>query len=384
MKLAQQLSLLPDSPDEAEPWPAVKRELADEYAAGHSYPWIVGFSGGKDSTVVAHLVFELLLSLPRSERRRPVHIVSNDTLVESPLVVAHITAAQAEMRRAVEAFDLPISVVTTRPDPDATFWVNLIGRGYPSPNRNFRWCTDRMKIQPTTRYVRDQVNDAGQVILLLGVRRDESSTRAGTVAKYDNGQRLNRHNDMTGCMVFRPIVNVATDEIWEFLATQPPPWGGSHQALIMLYRNSLGGECPVVTQKSDIPSCGTSSSRFGCWTCTVVEKDRSLEGFVEAGYDEFTPLLDFRDWLLSIRNDPSRRAARRRDGRITITRAGVFVPGPFTHETRVEILARLIAVQTQVQRQLIAPTEIERIRELWAEDALNASRRLAAEHQKVR
>ena len=384
MKLAQQLALSLDTADETEPWTAIRREMAEEYAAPHSYPWIVGFSGGKDSTVVAHLVFELLLSLPRSERRRPVHIVSNDTLVESPLVVGHIIAVQAEMQRAVAAFDLPISIGTTQPDPDATFWVNLVGRGYPSPNRTFRWCTDRMKIQPTTRYVRNQVNEAGQVILLLGVRRDESSTRAGTVAKYDNGQRLNRHNDMVGCMVFRPIVNVVTDEVWEFLATQPPPWGGSHQALITLYRNSLGGECPVVTQKSDIPSCGTSSSRFGCWTCTVVEKDRSLEGFVEAGYAEFTPLLDFRDWLVSIRNDPNRRTARRRDGRVTITRAGVFVPGPFTHETRMEILARLLAVQEKVQRQLITPAEIDRIRELWAEDAVSASRRLAAEHQEAR
>lgn len=384
MKLTQQLALPLGSADEGEPWTAIQREMAEEYSAPHSFPWIIGFSGGKDSTVVAHLVFELLLSLPRSERRRPVHIVSNDTLVESPLVVVHIMAVQVEMRRAVDAFDLPISIVTTRPDPDATFWVNLIGRGYPSPNRSFRWCTDRMKIQPTTRYVRNQVNEAGQVILLLGVRRDESSTRAGTVAKYDNGQRLNRHNDMVGCMVFRPIVNVVTDEIWEFLATRPPPWGGSHQPLISLYRNSLGGECPVVTQKSDIPSCGTSSSRFGCWTCTVVEKDRSLEGFVEAGYAEFTPLLDFRDWLVSMRNDPTRRTARRRDGKVTITTSGVFVPGPFTHETRAEILERLLAVQKKVGRQLISPAEIDRIRELWAEDALSASRRLAAEHEAAR
>ena len=82
MKLARQTALLlPELDDEDDPWPAIRREMAEEYAADHTYPWIVGFSGGKDSTVVAHLVFELLLSLPRSERRRPVHIVSNDTLV---------------------------------------------------------------------------------------------------------------------------------------------------------------------------------------------------------------------------------------------------------------------------------------------------------------
>jgi DNA sulfur modification protein DndC len=352
------------------PWERARQEIAEEYAASHAKPWIVGFSGGKDSTLVAHLVFEHLLSLPRSARQRPVHIVANDTLVESPLVIAHIAFVQEEMRNAAAAFDLPVSVATTTPEIDQTFWVNLVGRGYPSPNRTFRWCTDRMKIQPTSRYVREQVDTAGEVILLLGVRRDESSTRAGTVARYDNGHRLNRHNDLQGCWVFRPIVDLSTEDVWEFLGSEKPPWGGSHARLIKLYRDAGGGECPVVTSKAEAPSCGTTSSRFGCWTCTVVEKDRSLTGFVEAGFGEFTPLLDFRDWLVSIRNDPERRLARRRDGRLTITSAGVHIPGPFTLATRAEILSRLLSLQEEVRRTLILPAEIDRIRTLWAEDAL--------------
>jgi len=354
----------------AAPAEHARQEIAEEYAASHARPWIVGFSGGKDSTLVVHLVFEHLLSLPRSGRRRPVHVVANDTLVESPLVISHIRFVQEEMRRAAAAFDLPVTVATTSPDLDHTFWVNLIGRGYPSPNRTFRWCTDRMKIQPTSRYVREQVDATGEVILLLGVRRDESSTRAGTVARYDNGRRLNRHNDLLGCWVFRPIVDLATEEVWEFLGRKRPPWGGSHARLIQLYRDAGGGECPVVTSQADAPSCGTTSSRFGCWTCTVVEKDRSLAGFVEAGFGEFTPLLDFRDWLVSIRNDPERRLARRRDGRLTITSAGVHIPGPFTLAARAEILSRLLRLQAEVRQPLIRPAEVERIRTLWAEDAL--------------
>ncbi|MDW8444452.1 MAG: DNA phosphorothioation system sulfurtransferase DndC [Acetobacteraceae bacterium] len=352
---------------------AIRAELRAEYLEPHGFPWIVGFSGGKDSTLVAHLVFDLLLSLAPDERRRAVHIVANDTLVESPAVMAHIASVQAEMRHAAEAWRLPVRVVTTRPDPDATFWVNLIGRGYPTPNRSFRWCTDRMKIQPTSRYIRDQVAASGEVILLLGVRRDESATRAGSVARYDNGRRLNRHNDLKGCLVFRPIVELSTDDVWEFLATNPPPWGGSHRALIQLYRDAGGGECPVVTSLDDAPSCGTTSPRFGCWTCTVVEKDRSLEGFVEAGFAEFAPLIAFRDWLASIRNDPNRRLARRRDGRMTVAANGTFIPGPFTLATRAEILDRLLALQAQVGRELISADEIARIRRIWAEDALQAA-----------
>jgi DNA sulfur modification protein DndC len=342
--------------------------MLDEYRQNHNYPWIVGYSGGKDSTLVAHLVFEMLLGLPPSERKRPVHIVANDTLVESPLVVQHIIESITEIEEAAQAFGLPVMTKITRPAPDQSFWVNLIGRGYPSPNRSFRWCTDRMKILPTSRYIKGQVDEAGQAILLLGVRRSESATRAASVSRYDNGERLNRHNDLPGCMVYRPIVELATDEVWEFLALNEPPWGSSHLKLIGLYRNASGGECPVVTQKSDVPSCGTTSSRFGCWTCTVVEKDRSLEGFVEAGFSEFGPLLDFRDWLASIRNDKDRRQARRRDGRVTITDGGTFIPGPFTLQTRSEIFERLRALEDLTGQSLISEEEVDLIQAIWADE----------------
>jgi DNA sulfur modification protein DndC len=364
MKSSPAIELVPD--DFSARIEAIKAEITDEYLAPHQKPWIVGFSGGKDSTMVAHLVFEVLISLPPEKRTREVHIVANDTLVESPLVVRHIHQIQSEMRDAATAFSLPIVIATTSPDLEHTFWVNLIGRGYPSPNRTFRWCTDRMKIQPTSQYIKNQTSKAGEAILLLGVRRSESATRASTVARYDNGERLNRHNDLVQCLVFRPIVELSTTEVWEFLSFTQPPWGGNHEGLISLYRNAQGGECPVVTQKSDVPSCGTSSSRFGCWTCTVVDKDKSLEGFVEAGFAEFGPLIDFRDWLLSIRSDPHRRSALRRSGHYTITHEGTFVPGPFTLGTRQDILDRLLALQVAVGRDLISKKEIDRIRSIWA------------------
>ncbi len=347
---------------------AIRTELRDEYRQDHDWPWIVGYSGGKDSTLVTHLVFEMLLSLPPSRRERPVHIVANDTLVESPLIVRHIMESVEEIESAASAFSLPVVTKITRPSLDQSFWVNLIGRGYPSPNHAFRWCTNRMKILPTSHYIRNQVDEAGRAILLLGVRRSESAARSASVRRYDNGERLNRHNDLAGCMVFRPIVDLSAEDVWEFLAMNEPPWGGSHLKLIGLYRNASGGECPVVTSKDDAPSCGTTSSRFGCWTCTVVEKDRSLEGFVESGYAEFTPLLDFRDWLVSIRNEKERRQARRRDGRITITNRGTLIPGPFTLETRAEIFGRLRDLEVETGQTLITDEEVDLIHRLWSEE----------------
>lgn len=350
------------------PIAASRAELIDEYCKEHEYPWIVGFSGGKDSTLVAHLVLDMLLELPPSERRRSVHFVSNDTLVESPLVMRHVKDTMSQILTLANNFCLPIFTKITQPPPDQTFWVNIIGRGYPSPNRTFRWCTSRMKISPTSQYIRSQVDNSGKVTLLLGVRRFESSARSSTINKHDNGERLHPHSDLQNCMVFRPIVDVPTDDLWEFLSLNDPPWGGAHLQLIHLYREASGGECPIITAIDDIPSCGNSSSRFGCWTCTVVEKDRSLEGLVDSGYVEFRPLIDFRNWLVSIRNEKSRRLAKRRNGKVTITESGKYVPGPFTLDTRFEILDRLHKLEEEMEMSLISTEEVSIIHKIWTDE----------------
>ncbi len=353
-------------------------EIREEYLAPHSDPWIIGYSGGKDSTLLVQLVFEMLLDLAPGDRTRPVHILCNDTLVESPILMAYIDKMLARLQNAAESLHLPIVVVKTTPDPDQTFWVNLIGRGYPAPTRMFRWCTDRMKIAPTSNYIRNKVSENGEVVLLLGVRRAESANRAVTMNRHRNvaGSRLNPHDDMKGCMVFRPLIDMTTDDVWLLLLQRTPPWGGSHRELVTLYRNAQGGECPLVIDKSQAPSCGTSSSRFGCWICTVVEKDRSMEGFIDAGYENMEPLMEFRDWLAKFRNERSKRMIERRDGRIALMGDGVTtVAGPFTIEARQEILTGLLRVQAEVGIPLISADEIARIKAFWADDAIEEAKR---------
>jgi DNA sulfur modification protein DndC len=352
--------------------------MRDEYLADHDWPWIVGYSGGKDSTVVLHLAFEVMLELPPSSRWRDVHVVANDTGVESPLVADYVDAMLGRIGVAADGLRLPVTVVKTTPAPGQTFWVNLIGRGYASPNRSFRWCTDRMKIRPTTDYIKSRVASNGQVILLLGVRRAESRNRATSIERHDSGERLNPHGELAGCMVFRPIVDLTTDEVWDVLLQRRPPWGGTHRELVTLYRNAGGGECPLVISRDQAPSCGTSSARFGCWTCTVVAKDRSMEGLIDAGYEELEPLLDLRDWLAEIRDDRSARQVVRRDGRLKLMDDGSPVPGPFTLEMRRRILDRLLDVQAEVGRVLISDDEVQRIRTIWAEDTAAMALRVAA------
>ena len=356
----------------ADPFEDIRQNIAEEYLSEtQHYPWIVTFSGGKDSTLVAHLVFEILLSLPPMLRTRQVFFVSNDTLVESPLVVKHMRQSLAEILRAAGIFRLPVSGEITVPILQDTFWTLLIGKGYPTPNRSMRWCTDRLKIQPTSGYILQKVNENGKAIIVLGVRKDESATRKASIESHQNleNSNLTPHSDLKNALVYRPIADLSTDDVWEFLAANDPPWGGTHNGLIKLYREAAGGECPIVLSQEEAPGCGTNSSRFGCWTCTVVNKDRSLQGFVDAGKTEFAPLIEYRNWLVDIRNKPEYRQAERRNGKLTF-KSGKHIPGPFTIKARQEMLAKLLDVQAAFGEELISQDEIDLIKRIWTEDIL--------------
>ena len=268
---------------------------AEYLSSSQDYPWIIGFSGGKDSTLVAQLVFAALMDISPSRLNRKVHVIANDTLVESPLVVSHLMQSLQEIEAGAGIHNLPVTVATTTPELAHTFWYLLIGKGYPSPNQQMRWCTDRLKIQPTSRYIREQVAANGAAIILLGVRSNESEVRRRRIDSYQNyaDSNLSPHNSLVGAYIYRPIVELTTDEVWELLSSFAPAWGGDNSRLVKLYRDAAGGECPIVLSQEDAPGCGTNSSRFGCWTCTVVEKDRSLQGFVDSGNVQYAPLIDF-------------------------------------------------------------------------------------------
>ncbi len=358
-------------------------DIRNEYLSlDQSFPWIVGFSGGKDSTLVVHAVFSALLDTSPSRQKRSIHIISNDTLVESPLVASHLRNSLEEISTAARAFNLPIKVATTVPDKKNTFWVLLIGKGYPSPNSQMRWCTDRLKIQPTSDYIRSQVMKCGSAIIVLGVRNDESESRRRNIKAHCDikGSRLHAHKQLPGAFVYRPIVNLTTDDVWEILASNAPPWGGSHNRLVKLYRDAAGGECPVILSQEEAPGCGTNSSRFGCWTCTVVEKDKSLQGFVDSGNRQYAPLISFRDWLKEIRNDYSLRQGKRRTGKITLSAKGKLIPGPFTLEARRMILDKLLETQLEYGESLISESEIEIIQSIWAEDLISMAEKRGDEN----
>ena len=348
----------------------IRELLSQEYKRKHKIPWIIAYSGGKDSTFLLHLVMECLHNVPEEKRVRPVYVVSNDTLVESPLVSEHLHKSMKKIKSSAKKLNLPITATITEPAHSDSFWVQVIGKGYPTPNRMFRWCTDRLKIKPSTEFIKKQVSQSGNVILLMGTRKSESASRAASINRHKRkGNSIySDHNSLEHCKVLSPIVDFEDDELWTFLLQSKPPWGGSYRNLITLYRNARGGECPTVLSKTEAPGCGSASPRFGCWVCTVVEKDSSLEGLVDSGFEQFEALVDFRLWLLEIRSDPTYRLAIDRRGKIRTRKDGTIMPRAFTIKAREKILQKLLELQEEMAMKLITPQEIETIREIWQKD----------------
>lgn len=332
----------------------IKDEIIDQYLVDDR-PWIIGFSGGKDSSALLQLTWYALREIPPEKRSKTIHVVCNDTLVENPKVVEWIDHSLSNIDKQAKKEKLPIKVVKTTPALEDSFWVNLIGKGYPSPNSSFRWCTERLKIRPTSLYIKQQIEQNGEVIILLGTREDESSNRKKSMEKYQiEKHRLKRHIDLNLAYVYSPIKLVTTTELWQYLLQVPSPWNGSNRDLVTLYKNGSGGDCPLVIDTST-PSCG--QSRFGCWVCTVVKKDRSMEALIDNGEEWMLPMLELRDWLVEYRDDPAYRSEVRRNGNPG--------KGPFTIKARAKILTMLLEAQKSTGQELITGQELRAIQILW-------------------
>jgi DNA sulfur modification protein DndC len=318
-------------------------------------PWLVGFSGGKDSTMLASLVFDTVLSIPAAQRKKPLSILCTDTRVEIPAIVETIEGALARMRKFSQQNDLNIEVNLLKPPPEQSFWVNVIGRGYPPPTRTFRWCTQRLKIDPVTVFVNQKLGHWGEAILHLGARRAESASRAQTMAGRENRGHLSRHPDLPRVWVSNPIEFLTTEEVWAYLLQKPNPWGGDNRPLYKLYTNASNGECPIQIDTST-PACG--NSRFGCWTCTVVERDKASEGLLAAGDERMEHLIEFRETLLEFRNpDNGYRDGRRMNGNEG--------PGPLLIKGLRELLKQLLKLQEKTGLTLITPEELLLIQQTW-------------------
>ncbi len=333
--------------------------VLDQYSDSRT-PWILGFSGGKDSSALLRIVYTALARAGKTTN--PVSVLYCDTGVEIPVVASLVRATLRKLAREAVTASLPLHVSIARPRIRDSYFVRVIGRGYPPPTNKFRWCTDRLRIDPVQRTIASSAKDGA--LVLLGVRKGESPERDRTLERVSTDQPfLLTQRGGADTSVFAPLLNYSTEDIWDTLAALRLPTALDSDELAHLYRQTAG-DCPIIRDPNGTP-CGRG--RFGCWTCTVVRRDHGMTALVESGHAHLAPLLGFRDWLQNFRDEPGYRCALRRNGQPG--------PGPFTLVARQRILRRLRSAERRSGLRLIRPPEVRLIHELWREDRASAAYR---------
>ena len=360
-----------------------------------SRPWLIGYSGGKDSTLLVSLVYEAAKRLKAlgDELNKTIYVITSDTMVENPIVKEYMHSSSKSIGRAAKASKLNIKASIIYPEADQTFWSRVIGLGYPTPEPpGFRWCTERLKINPMNKYVDERIKESGEIIILLGVRKGESMTRLKTItAREIEGKLLNMHNDIPNAYVYNPITEVPNELVWEFLLKDDckSPWGSDMKYLFSLYQGeNLGEEQSVLGEidRDKIPVTG--NSRFGCWCCTMVKEDKSLQNFIDHSSPKdakmLTELRDFRNMLLDMRSNPIYREKKRRNGAVYKKADGSFGMGPFTLEARMKILEGLLTLEGKTGLELISVPELKAIDKMWDEEGDLSCRCLVDIYYKVK
>lgn len=369
-------------------------EVVDLYKADQ-IPWVIGYSGGKDSTAALQLVWLALERIPSSERAKPVYVISTDTLVENPIVALWVSKSLERMSAEATRHQLPLTAHRLTPTSTNTFWVNLIGRGYPAPRPKFRWCTERLKIMPSTHFIGSVVQKHGEAILVLGTRKAESAVRARVMDRFEGKRirdRLSPNGSLPNSFVYTPLEAWSNDDVWMFLMQIPNPWGYNNKDLLTMYQGATaGGECPLVVDTST-PSCG--DSRFGCWVCTLVEQDKSMHAMIQNDEEKewMLPLLQLRNELDPPKTPDGDRALRdfrRMNGAVQLFNDRP-IPGPYTQRVRENWLRKVLLVQRHIREngpsevrniELITLEELEEIRRIWVVEKHEIEDNMAAVYE---
>jgi DNA sulfur modification protein DndC len=322
-------------------------------------PWIVGFSGGKDSSLVIQILISALCQLPIIKRKK-LHVFYCDTGVEIPVLKDYIKNTLKNIEKEGKGLGVDISVKAINPPIKDRYFVKVIGRGYPPPTNIFRWCTDRLRIDPIQAAIKQYVG-SGKATVILGTRFSESDERDKILNTnaLDNPY-LFKQQGYKQTTLFCPIVDFTTEDVWEGLHSVNGVSAINLHLISKIYKE-ISGECPII-RLPDTNPC--SKGRFGCWTCTVVRKDKASKNLISNGYKSLEPLYEFREWLLSIRDDI--------DFRCTIRRNGLDGLGPFRLSARVKILEKLYMAQEMSGHNLISEEEVLEINRLWQLDKNNS------------
>ncbi|NLP52216.1 phosphoadenosine phosphosulfate reductase family protein [Bacillus sp. RO1] len=405
------------------PFKDIKEEMKELYLRDEK-EIVLATSFGKDSTLVLLLFWEMLLSIPPTDRHKTIHVVTSNTEVETPDMHHYLVKSIEELNKAATVQDLPIVGHIAVPSLKDNYWMNVLGKGNPpvSPNSRFRWCSSKLKINAVDRLMKDiiasgivSIGEEYDVILGMGVRMQESISRNASIKKNQlNGDegKFAKHSTYKNVLVYHPIKHISGDQLWGYFDDYDCfPWGTSVNQLRNFYPEDIF-ECSLKTDGQG-NSCG--NGRNGCWTCTAISEDKMLKNLVQKD-TKLEPLLEYKNILAQIRNDaryrmPIKRVELKRtnkrmehinnagnqldllgDGflkdneesvleRIRLTEYENFHraedteynPGSLTIEARVLLLRKLLFIQRQLQTNLIPPNIVHAIESVWKEEGYTVS-----------
>ena len=294
------------------------RLILDAFKIYKDYLWEVGYSGGKDSTVVLHLIVENLVRAIRENLPFPkkILILYSDTLLDLPelrnLAISTLKkinhfARELKIEKILEAKIL-------KPRPGEDFFSIMIERGYPIPHWRFRWCVQRLKLNPTLDLL-DEITKkykTEKIVMVSGIRNKESSIRARNIKKRNQKKALTERDIY---IYFSPIIDWTDEDVWSFLYTNKAPWGTKYSRLISIYN---------LTYKIDLKCTNefilSPTPRFGCWVCTLIKKDKMLENIIQntkniAIKSIYKELLNVKKRIIKISNDDKKKYREVREGK---------------------------------------------------------------------
>jgi DNA sulfur modification protein DndC len=300
---------------QAPPHERALRSIERVLLAGH--PCLLSYSSGKDSSSCANLLLNAAINVIQAGHPCPPLLVSHvDTTVESPVVRALADAELAKIQRFAQAHGIPLAIKVGRPNLAACFATRILGgRALPPfPTTGVRDCSTDWKIVVSERNIRSFIPDgsAMPVVTIIGTRSSESQARAiNTAARKETAHQLWFNDD--GDARLSPILDWDTDDVWTYLGEAA---AGEHLAysdfaeLMDFYRDAGASSCVIVADMKSAASSKPCSSRSGCWSCTAVQNDRSVENMIQenpAKYPYLVPLLELRNFLADTQFDFSRR-----------------------------------------------------------------------------
>lgn len=327
----------------------------------------LGYSTGKDSSVMLDLVFRAYLKDPDLPQ---LNILYANTGLEAPTMARYVRGQINRVKLFIEENNLPVTFHETFPLPERSMWGRIIGHGYMMPLAKVaHWCTESLKLTPMKRKMEvlsDRSNK--EVLSLVGVREQESGARKVSInaSLIDEENNLMASRQAKNETIYAPLRTWSDDRVWDYINSG------------LVYTDSE--EIKAVYNVTD----SHGSLRSGCVFCPVVRRDKNLE--VEAAKDPgLRWLLKWRNYLANLA-DPKHKAKlrhfRRQRGDVAFyykkaTRKKdqdrwEFQRGYYPQRIREHFLKVVLHVQMMTQRrvpdfQWISQAELDEIRRIWIE-----------------